>query len=121
MLVGGKPRKDPSNPGGRTGKQGHTTKTPVAVAVAVERPNSRGSDDDQGPTVIAMPVTDQSAATLTAALSAMADSDAHIMSDSAPAIARAAADRPRPNSRVTSRHVGQSRGRRSFMSSSKRP
>lgn len=90
MMVGGKPRKDPSNPEGRKGKQGHTTKTPVAVAV--ERPNSRGCDDDQGPKVLAMPVTDQSAATLTAALSTMADSNAHIMSDQAPAIACAASD-----------------------------
>lgn len=91
MLVGGAPRKDPSNPDARRGKQGHTTKTPVAVAI--ERPGSRDpSEADQGPKAMAMPISDQTAASLKAAINAMADQNAHIMSDKSPAIARAAED-----------------------------
>jgi hypothetical protein len=89
MMLGGSPRKDPSDPSARKGMQGHTTKMPVAVAV--ERPASRDpAEEDQASKAMAVPFADQKAATLTPVLEQMTDCTTHILSDSAANIAVAA-------------------------------
>nr|WP_280178505.1 IS1595 family transposase [Skermanella aerolata] len=89
MMFGGAPRRDPSNPDARKGKQGHTTKTPVVVII--ERPNSRDPvENEPEPKAMAMLIPNQTAAALSAALDGMTERDAHVMSDSAASIAVAA-------------------------------
>jgi hypothetical protein len=84
-LVGGKPRKDPANPEARRGKQGHTTKQPVLLAV--ERPNSRapdasGGEFSDGPgRVVAVAVPGMSAEAVQAPLDGTVEPTAHLMTD----------------------------------------
>ena len=78
VFVGGKPKKDPSNPEARRGKQGHTTKWPVLVAV--ERPIERAKGDAPG-AVRAMPLSGLSSAEIKAALDQAVAPEAHLMTD----------------------------------------
>lgn len=78
VFVGGKPKKDPSNPDGRRGKQGHTTKWPVLAAV--ERPIELAQGYAPG-AVRAMPLSGLSSAEIGSALTKAVDPEAHLMSD----------------------------------------
>jgi len=79
-LVGGAPRKDPSDPDARRGKQGDTSKK--AVLVAVERPGSRDPDDpDDGPKASGTPMAGRSSEDVAEAFEGRISSDAHLMTD----------------------------------------
>lgn len=74
VRIGGKPRKDPSNPDARRGMQGHSTKWPALSAV--QRP------EDESPGVARLtPLDGLGAAEVTAALAAAVEPSAHLMSD----------------------------------------
>ena len=86
LFVGGAPRKDPSNPDGRKGKQGSTEKTPVLVAV--ERPGSRDPDDpDDGPKAGGRPMGGRSCGDVSDAVEDLVSMEAHLMTDAGGAFA----------------------------------
>jgi transposase-like protein len=74
VRVGGKPRKDPANPDARKGKQGHTSKRPVVVAV--ERPQDGAAGRVR---IVPMPSMDQE--TVREAMEELVEPDAHLMTD----------------------------------------
>lgn len=78
FFIGGRPRKNPSDPEARRGRQGHTTKRPILAAV--ERPIEAAAGDAPG-AVRAMPLPGLSGAEVGAALKGLADPEAHLMSD----------------------------------------
>jgi hypothetical protein len=74
VKIGGKPRKDPSNPAARKGKQGHTTKKPVLVVV--ER-----SQDGVAGQVRAISVPSLEKDVVAKAMREIVDASAHLMTD----------------------------------------
>lgn len=89
VMVGGKPRKDPSNPDARRGKQGHTTKRPILVAV--QRPDALEIGGAPG-RAAAVPATGLNAGAVRASLATVVEASAHLMTDQAPAFAVAGRD-----------------------------
>ncbi len=78
VFVGGKPRKDPSNPEARRGKQGHTTKFPVMAAV--ERPDGLMEGQAAGQ-VRATLLTGLTEAEVAEGLAKTVSPEAHLMTD----------------------------------------
>jgi hypothetical protein len=78
VFVGGKPRKDPSHPEARRGKQGSTTKFPMLAAV--ERPESRAEGDSAG-RVRSAGLAGLSEADVAEALAETVSPEAHLMTD----------------------------------------
>lgn len=74
VKIGGKPRKDPSNPAARKGKQGHTTKKPALVVV--ERPQG-----DVAGQVRAVSVPSLDKDVVAEAMRELIDAGAHLMTD----------------------------------------
>jgi hypothetical protein len=78
VFIGGKPKKDPSNPDARKGMQGHTTKRPVLTVI--ERPLEFEVGDAPG-AVRSMPLSGVSGAEVGAALTGALAKNAHLMTD----------------------------------------
>ncbi|MBK1668167.1 IS1595 family transposase [Rhodovibrio sodomensis] len=78
VMVGGKPRRDPSDPDARRNKQGHTTKRPVLVAV--QRPEALAIGGPPG-RAVARPLTGLSAAALHPVISTVVAATAALMTD----------------------------------------
>lgn len=74
VKIGGKPRRDPSNPDARKGKQGDSAKRPALVVVA--RPRDGGAGQ-----VRAVPVPSLEKGVVAEAMRQIVEADAHLMTD----------------------------------------